>query len=154
MKANDGLLSGFKTVAAKAGLTSEQATSVAVEMVQQMDTVAKAQVESWEKQGETWAKEIEADPELGGAKLKETGMLARRAIRQYGGEPLAQFLEESGLGNNPVLVRAFRAVGAAMSEDDSTVPKDGAATPPPLDAKAQLIRDYPNSFNADGSEKK
>lgn len=42
---------------------------------------------------------------------------AARAARYFGGEPLIQFLNQSGMGNNPELVRAFAKVGSMMTED-------------------------------------
>lgn len=42
---------------------------------------------------------------------------AARAARHFGGQGLVDFLNQSGAGNNPALVRAFAKVGAMMSED-------------------------------------
>ncbi len=42
---------------------------------------------------------------------------AARAARYFGGEPLIEFLNRSGVGNNPELVRAFAKVGSMMTED-------------------------------------
>ena len=42
---------------------------------------------------------------------------AQRAIEDYGGEELAQILDQSGLGNNPVVIKAFAKIGKAMTSD-------------------------------------
>ncbi len=42
---------------------------------------------------------------------------AARAARYFGGDTLIGFLNDSGAGNNPDLVRAFAKIGAMMSED-------------------------------------
>jgi hypothetical protein len=42
---------------------------------------------------------------------------AARAARHFGGQGLIDFLNQSGAGNNPALVRAFAKVGAMMAED-------------------------------------
>jgi len=42
---------------------------------------------------------------------------AARAARYFGGDSLIAFLNDSGAGNNPDLVRAFARIGATMSED-------------------------------------
>lgn len=54
--------------------------------------------------------------EWGGAYDAKVGQAAR-AARYFGGEPLIQFLNQSGMGNNPELVRAFAKVGSMMTED-------------------------------------
>lgn len=43
---------------------------------------------------------------------------AARAARYFGGETLLSFLNDSGAGNNPDLVRAFAKIGALLSEDN------------------------------------
>lgn len=47
--------------------------------------------------------------------------LAIRAVEQFGGPELKQFLDQSGLGDNPMLIRAFYNIGKALS-DDTFVP--------------------------------
>ena len=42
---------------------------------------------------------------------------AARAARYFGGEDLVTLLNESGLGNNPQLIRAFEKAGALLGED-------------------------------------
>lgn len=42
---------------------------------------------------------------------------AARAARYFGGEQLTSFLNETGLGNHPDLVRAFARAGALLGED-------------------------------------
>lgn len=45
--------------------------------------------------------------------------LARGALRKFGDDNLISMLEESGLGNNPDLIKAFANVGRMVSEDDA-----------------------------------
>lgn len=42
---------------------------------------------------------------------------AARAARYFGGEDLVNLLNETGLGNNPRLIRAFERAGALLGED-------------------------------------
>ena len=46
--------------------------------------------------------------------------VAVRAARTYGGEELQTLLKETGLGNHPVIVKTFYAIGRATGEDAST----------------------------------
>lgn len=52
-----------------------------------------------------------------GANYETKVSQAARAARYFGGEDLITMLNDSGLGNNPNLVRAFSKVGAMLSED-------------------------------------
>ena len=45
--------------------------------------------------------------------------LARGAVKKFGDEGLISFLEESGLGNEPSLIKAFANIGRMVSEDDA-----------------------------------
>ena len=48
---------------------------------------------------------------------------AARAARYFGGETLINFLNESGMGNNPELVRTFAKIGSMMTEDSLKIGK-------------------------------
>lgn len=67
------------------------------------------------------ARDVQADPEVGGAKLTEAKAHAAKAIAH--GIPdatkrseFSQFLNESGLGNHPLLVRVLASAGRALGE--------------------------------------
>ena len=83
---------------------------------------------------------------------------AARAARYFGGEELVNLLNESGLGNNPQLIRAFERAGALLGEDTLKGSSPGArGTLAPADAmrKARelmqkpgyLKRDHPEHFD-------
>ena len=44
--------------------------------------------------------------------------LARDAALQFGGEELMNVMDSTGLGNNPEVIKAFAAIGKAMSSDE------------------------------------
>jgi hypothetical protein len=48
---------------------------------------------------------------------------AARAARYFGGQSLINFLNESGMGNNTELVRAFAKIGSMMTEDTLKIGK-------------------------------
>jgi hypothetical protein len=64
-----------------------------------------------------WKGQTEADPEVGGAAIKENLATAIKARDQFATPELTKMLNESGLGNHPEVVRFFFKVGKAMSED-------------------------------------
>jgi hypothetical protein len=77
----------------------------------------KAQADSWAKTREGWVKEINEDPEIGGAKLQESTELARRALKEFANDKLIGFLNSTGFGDHPELVRVFVKIGQKMGED-------------------------------------
>lgn len=60
--------------------------------------------------------QVKADPEIGGAKLTESLALAKKAVVKFGGEDLLQYLDDTKLGNDPRIIKAFYKVGKAISE--------------------------------------
>ena len=71
-------------------------------------------------QKRAWAEEFAADPEIGGARRAESEHLAARGLDALGfseGHPFRQALADSGFGNHPDMIRAFRRLGQLLSED-------------------------------------
>lgn len=67
------------------------------------------------------ARDLQADPEVGGAKLKESQAYAAKAFAHFVPKAeeraqLSQFLNESGLGDHPLLTRVIAGAGRALSE--------------------------------------
>lgn len=65
---------------------------------------------------EAWAKEVESDKEIGGAKFKENVAVANKALNHFGSDSLKSFLKESGLANHPEMVKLFFRIGNQISE--------------------------------------
>jgi len=65
----------------------------------------------------SWAEQTRLDPELGGEKLEENLSFAKKTMDRYGNPELTAFLNESGLGNHPEMIRAFYNIGKKISED-------------------------------------
>ena len=83
---------------------------------------------------------------------------AARAARYFGGEELVNLLNETGLGNNPQLIRAFERAGALLGEDtlrgatgasaQATAPTDAMRKARELMQKpGYLKRDHPDHFD-------
>jgi hypothetical protein len=64
--------------------------------------------------------------------------LAQAAVVKYGGQELMEYLNESGLGNNPQLIKAFATIGEKVSEDG--VGGQGLVLPTSGAAAAELER--------------
>lgn len=79
------------------------------------------------------ARDLQADPEVGGAKLDESRSLAAKAIaaalpNAEQRSEFSTFLNESGLGNHPLLMRVITHAGRALSEA-TTAAGEGGGTP-------------------------
>ncbi|EDQ8561773.1 peptidase [Salmonella enterica subsp. enterica] len=118
-------LEQFEPIARELNLTNEQAQKmVDLYGTKIMPMVQQQQVEAWQKTTEQWAADVKADKEIGGDKLTSNLSAAQRALAQFGTPKLKEYLEGTGLGNHPELVKAFVKVGKAMSEDGMVTGKE------------------------------
>ena len=68
-----------------------------------------------------------ADAEIGGEKFDESVATAKLAIETYFTPNFAKFLNESGLGNHPEMIRGLRKAGLPLKQDGHIAGnKDGA----------------------------
>lgn len=111
-------LEQFEPIARELNLTNEQAQKmVDLYGTKIMPMVQQQQADAWQKTTEQWAADVKADKEIGGDKLTGNLSAAQRALAQFGTPELKEYLEGTGLGNHPELVKAFIKIGKAMSED-------------------------------------
>lgn len=103
------------------GFSQEQAQALVEHESASLKTYIDGQVSAFRKTAmEDWPKVAESHPDLGGGdpvKFKESVALANRALERFAPPELVGVLRESGYGNHPDLVRAWRNVGKAMAED-------------------------------------
>jgi hypothetical protein len=132
VEANEALMTEFTSLAKELGLSQAdaqklvdlQAKTALDETAARTDQLEKA----LEAQKTRWAEEIKSDPELGGAKFDATITTAVKAMAFFG-EDFRTFLNESGVGNNPGLIRGLHKIGLAISEDRIVIPgSDASAT--------------------------
>lgn len=86
-----------------------------------------------------WADELKSDKEFGGSGYDGNIALAVKGVEAVGSPALRQLLDETGLGNHPDMVRAFRKVGQLVADAPFAT---GAQ--PPQQAKDLGARMYPN----------
>ena len=109
-------------------LSNDQANTllpVAAKLVTQtQERTLQALVDAGAQQRKDWFDAFVADPDIGGAKREETEHLAAKGLDALGyakGHPFRVALTESGFGNHPDMIRAFRALGEMTGEDGSFV---------------------------------
>lgn len=110
----------------EAGLNNEQANKLLPLVPKVQEQLLKQQSDQFAAVKADWAKQTSDDPEIGGKNLDETKRLAAKALDHFTGpaddkNEFRKLLNETGLGNHPVMVRAFRQIGASLSEDSTFV---------------------------------
>ena len=110
-------LKDFEPVARDLNLTNEQAQKLVDAYPKILAGVQQRQAEAWQKQTEGWAETVKADKDIGGDNLTANLSAAQRALDQFGTPELKEYLNSTGLGNHPDLVKTFVKIGKAMSED-------------------------------------
>ena len=78
---------------------------------------ARQTVKENQAQQSQWARQTQA---FFGPRWQQEISLAVRAADAFGGPQLRALLEETGLGNHPVIVRTFNEIGKRISEDVSS----------------------------------
>ncbi len=136
------LLEGFKALAKDVGLDGPKAQKVVDLFVAETQRADAAFTQLQAK----WKAELAADPELGGANLPATQALSKKALARFGGEALATVLSDSGLGDHPVVVRAFAAIGKSLKEDSVATPGGPVTTPVVPDEEARHRIMFPTMF--------
>lgn len=107
-------LETFKTLAREINLTEEQAQKL-VDYEASLAARGQADVQEEKRQTlERWAQQTRT---LYGAKLEEELSFALRAADSFGGPDFRALLEDTGLGNHPVIIRMLSGVGRAIGED-------------------------------------
>ena len=117
-------LKDFEPVARELNLTNEQAQKLVDAYPKILAGVQQRQAEAWQAQTEQWAADVKADKEIGGDKLTANLSAAQRALDQFGTSELKEYLNNTGLGNHPDLVKTFVKIGKAMSEDGMVTGKE------------------------------
>lgn len=142
VEVDEKLLDSFKEFAGENSLDSESASKLATWFASQQEAATKGQVEAAQQQSEKWGEELKTDPDFGGEQYSANVNFARQGVMETGGQPLADLLDQYGLGNHPVMVKAFARVGQANAEDNSSAVTAKGGTP---SREEQLNKLYPTS---------
>lgn len=133
---DDVVIGAFSEVAKDLNLPQDAAQKVLDKMA---PVLAARQVEQIAEMHAGWVESAKTDKEFGGDRLQENLAVAEMALNQFGTPELRALLTNSGMGNNPEVIRAFYRVGKAISEDKIV---SGSA---PQSAANDARSLYPNS---------
>lgn len=105
----------FFKEAHRIGLNKQQAAAITrwqADRVQtMMEESGQANEEAYQNATDTMRKEF-------GKAFDEKMDMAKSAARQFGGDELMDFLDKTGLGNAPAVIRAFANIGKAVANDE------------------------------------
>lgn len=111
---NRDLVEAFKQKAYENGMSKESARK----MAEWYKEVEMKHYEAMQK-----AKQLQADQQVlelkkeFGVRFDEEVKNARKALDAYTDKSFRQYMDESGLGNHPALVKAFAKIGRELAED-------------------------------------
>lgn len=118
------LIAKFGELAGELGLSNEGANKLVNGMSQMLE---QKQQHAIEQVQQGWIESAKADSEFGGDALNASLGHAKKALDAFGTPELTAFLNETGAGNHPEVIRAFVKIGRMLSEDGLV--KGSASTP-------------------------
>jgi len=99
-------------------LTNGQAQKLADKFTSVMQARAENQGKVWGERVQKWADDAKADKTMGGDNWNGTVNDAQRAIAKLGTPELKEYLNSSGGGNHPEVIRILAKAGALLKEDN------------------------------------
>ena len=151
MPVDDEMVAGFKEAAHVAGLSGKQANALHAWFMGSQGEQFESMVRGAED--EITNSQAGLRKEWGNAYDQKLAT-AHRAVREFGGEELAAALDETGLGNNQQMIKAFAAIGEKIS-GDTTLEGNASAELTPSSIKEEIakIQNDPAYYDPDNLER-
>lgn len=118
---DDKLLEAVTPVFKDLFLTNAQAQALTDKFTEVMQQRVTAQGENWANTISGWADQAKADKDIGGDNWDATVSTGLRAVNILGTPELRDYLNASGGGNHPEVIRFMAKVGAMIKEDSPAV---------------------------------
>jgi len=146
----EGRIEDFRQAAHKMGLSSSQASALHDWYMEGNkessmaigETVAATRKEGWDSLQKEW-----------GEGYDRHMTAAKNALAEFGDEGLVTYLEETGLGDHPGLIKAFANAGLAIKGDTVLEDGDSGDTPAALDGQIKEIMARNEYWDADSPER-
>lgn len=119
MQLDEAAIGVVTPVLKKLGITQEGASELTAAYIEIQKTTAA-------KQSQDWLIASKADKEIGGAAFDANSKLAMEAFGRFATPEFKAFMDATGLGNHPEMLRAFIKIGKA-AQSDTHVPADAEA---------------------------
>lgn len=140
------VLTAFSEVARDLNLSQEAAQKVLDKVTPVMaERRAEALKAQLDQARNTWVSASKADKEFGGSGLNENLSTAKKALDAFGSTELRAFLEDSGLGDHPEMIRLLYRAGRAISSDRYVGGREPASKPAPRTFEEHLANLYPSN---------
>lgn len=124
---DDKALEEFVEFAKGRDMTQDQAQEILDYYTKNLETMFSQQAEAWENTRKEWVESARSDKEFGGQRFQENLKHVSSAMKQFGTPELRQVLNDSGLGDNPELIRFFYRVGKLAGEGEFHTGSGGSA---------------------------
>lgn len=100
------------------GLTNGQAQKLANKFIEIQTKRGETRMKDWGETLTKWVADAKADKEIGGDKFDTSVSNAHRFLGKFGTPELREYLNASGGGNHPELIRVFAKAGELIREDN------------------------------------
>lgn len=141
MPYSEDIENGFKTAAHSLGLSQNQMQGLFGWYMAGSTGAFKADAEARQAAADEGMEAIKKEH---GDQYPEYVKTVDRAVQQFGGDEFKKFMDDSGMGNNPAIVKTFYNIGKAMSEDTFVDGKFGGSDRN-LGTDGKAVLDFPNS---------
>ncbi|MEO1193592.1 MAG: hypothetical protein AAFY02_17675 [Pseudomonadota bacterium] len=133
-------LAGFEAWVEETGVAPDRAQALIDLYLQGQEGQRRQALEARVAELQGWEEAARQDAVTGGADFDAKLSVARSALERYGDQELRAFLDETGVGSHPALLRLFYRVGQAAADDRFIPPGNGTAALSP-EARARRLYD-------------
>lgn len=137
---NEEFLNVMQQEAHEAGLSKQQFAKIARRII---NANVEHQQKQQQQQQEQKEQQLTALKKEWGEAFDQNVGLAKEAVERIGGDELKQALNQTGLGDNPALVKAFAEVGKFVKQDE-VIGEGGKAslrmTPDEVDKEVERVK--------------
>lgn len=141
---DQGMMDAFAPLFAEKKLSNGEVQKLTDRYIEQQQKAGEARQAQWSKTLEGWVEAAKSDEEIGGAKWDGTVKSVQGAVARFGTPALKEFLNQSGAGNHPEMIRMVARMSALIAEDK---PASGGAVKP--DASPETLM-FPNDAKKGG----
>lgn len=120
------VVTAFEGVARELDLPQDKAQSVIDKVA---PIVAKRQAAAFEAVKTGWMNEAKSDAEIGGEAFEANLATSKLAMDNFFAPEFKQYLESTGIGNHPEMIRGLYKIGKTLQEDPGFRGRQGGGAP-------------------------
>ena len=143
---NSEYMAGLTSVLKELNVSQANAQKLIDFHVSQVQAGEGNRVDSLNQLKAEWLGDTKKDAEIGGDNFEQSANDARAAVEKFGTPELKALLRDTGIGNNPEIIRVFSKIGKLMREDVPGDISDDITNSPEKKSTLDIL--YPNSSQA------